>query len=64
MYQGLNNPAVFVEDEIWADHEAVEYHFGTDYFKHLFENANNFFEPADSQFSPFEVMLCTPQAAS
>ena len=64
MYQGLNNPMVFVEDEIWAGREAVEYHFGTDYFRHLSENANRFFMPTDSPFSPFEVMLCAPQAAA
>lgn len=60
MYQGISDPAVFVEDEIWAGPQAVEFHFGTDYFKHLSGNANKFFKPTKGEFSPFEVMLKVP----
>jgi quinol monooxygenase YgiN/phenylpyruvate tautomerase PptA (4-oxalocrotonate tautomerase family) len=61
MYQGISDPSVFVEDEVWAGPQAVEFHFGTDYFKHLSGNANKFFKPTPGDFSPFEVMLCTPE---
>lgn len=60
LYQGINDPSVFVEDEIWGGPQAVKVHFDTDYFKYVSGKAPSLFEPVETEYSPFEVMLCTP----
>ena len=60
-FQGIYDPAVFIEDEIWRDHDAVDVHMASSYFKYLWNKAPSLFLPIEGIDIPFNVMICDPQ---
>ena len=58
-YQGLDQPLLFILDEVWESPAAVYAHFGTQHFADFSAIKDIVFKPAPGPNSPFDVKVAT-----